>query len=78
MVTALVSLVVAGVIALVVFAVLMALLGLVLGTVFGLLALAVKLVPILLVGWIVVKLVRAGERRSGGRLSASDRQWLDA
>lgn len=78
MITALVSLVVAGVIALVVFAVLMALLGLVLGTVFGLLALAIKLVPILFVGWLVVKLVRSGERRSRGRLSASDRQWLDA
>jgi hypothetical protein len=34
-----------------------------------------KVAPLLLLGWIVVKLVQRGGRRPG--ISASDRRWLD-
>lgn len=56
--------------------------GLVLGVlsaVFGILGslasfLLFNVAPILLVGWVVVKLV---DRKSKGSLSAADRKWLD-
>jgi hypothetical protein len=35
-------------------------------------------VPILLVGWVVVKLVQAGERRRAlPAVSTADQRWLD-
>ncbi|MFL5540040.1 MAG: hypothetical protein ACJ8J0_13700 [Longimicrobiaceae bacterium] len=63
--------------ALVVGVVLLALLGVVLGLVVGLLALAVKVLPIVLIGWVVVKLVQRAERPRG-MLSAADQRWLDS
>ena len=33
-----------------------------------------KVAPIMLVGWVVVKLL---DRRSSGRLSSADRRWLE-
>jgi len=63
--------------ALVVGVVLLALLGMVLGVVLGLLALALKLLPIVLIGWVVVKLVQRAERPRGV-LSAADQRWLDS
>jgi hypothetical protein len=63
--------------ALVVGVVLLALLGVVVGLVVGLLALAVKVLPIVLIGWVVVKLVQRAERPRG-MLSAADQRWLDS
>ena len=36
-----------------------------------------KLAPVVFVGWLVLKLVDRSKGGSGGRLSASDRRWLD-
>jgi len=51
----------------------------VIGTVFGILGslvslLLFKVAPVLIVGWVVLKLL---DRKSGGSLSAADRKWLD-
>ena len=81
MISALVGLLAAGIVGLVVLVVLFAVLGLVLGVVGMAVMLVFKVLPLLLIGWIVVKLVQSGERRSlprGPRLSASDRAWLDS
>jgi hypothetical protein len=81
MLSALVGLFVAGIAAFVVLAVLLAIVGVVFGLAFGLLGLvmtlAFKVLPVLLVGWLVVKLIQRGERPRS-RLSASDRRWLDS
>ncbi|HET7461802.1 MAG TPA: hypothetical protein VFJ82_11170 [Longimicrobium sp.] len=50
-------------------------LGMVFGVGVALLALTIKLLPILLVGWVVVKLVQGGERRRA--ISSADQRWLD-
>lgn len=80
MISALVGIVVAGIAALVAVTVLLAVVSVVFGLAFGILglmiALAVKVLPLLLVGWVVVKLIQRGERPRG-RLSSSDRAWLD-
>jgi hypothetical protein len=80
MLGALISLLVVGIVAFVVLTVLLAIFGVVFGLAFGLLglvlALAFKVVPVLLVGWLVVKLIQRGERPRS-RLSAADRAWLD-
>jgi hypothetical protein len=84
MLTALIGIVVAGIAAVVVLTVLLAIVGVVFGLAFGLLglvfALAFKVLPLMLIGWVVVKLIQrtegSGVRRS--RLSASDRAWLDS
>lgn len=78
MISALVGLLVAGVVGIVLLVMLMAVLGLVLGAVGMMLALAFKLVPLLLIGWVVVKLIQKSERGSyRAAIPASDRQWLD-
>jgi hypothetical protein len=51
----------------------------VVGTVVGLVGglasfLLFKVAPIMLVGWVVLKVL---DRRSGSRLSAADRKWLE-
>ncbi len=51
----------------------------VVGAIFGILGslasfLLFNVAPILLVGWVVVKLI---DRKSKGSLSAADRKWLD-
>ncbi|HEX2076191.1 MAG TPA: hypothetical protein VHG08_00730 [Longimicrobium sp.] len=85
MLSALVGLMVAGIVGLVVLTVLLALVGVFFGLAFGLvgmvLALAFKILPLVLVGWLVVKLIQRVERPglpSGSRIPASDRQWLDS
>jgi predicted membrane channel-forming protein YqfA (hemolysin III family) len=75
MIGALVGVIVAAVVAVVVFALVTALFGVVFGLAIGLMALALKVLPFLLVGWLVVKLVQRVERPRG--LSAADRAWLD-
>jgi hypothetical protein len=83
MLSALIGIVVAGIVGLVVLTVALALIGTLFGLVFGIVglavALAVKVVPLLLVGYVIVKLVQRGERcGSRSRLSAADRAWLDS
>ncbi len=55
--------------------VVMGALGLALGLGVALLALTLKVLPFLLVGWVVVKLVGGGKPRSS--ISAADKRWLD-
>ncbi|HEX5725125.1 MAG TPA: hypothetical protein VFX98_06645 [Longimicrobiaceae bacterium] len=82
MLGALVGLITAGFVGLIVLMVVGMMFGLVFG-IFGFAALlALKVVPLLLCGWLVVKLVRRAERprelpRYGGGLSTADRNWLD-
>lgn len=84
MLSALVGLVVIAIVGFVVLTVLLAIFGVIFGLAFGLLgmaiALAVKVLPLVLVGWLVVKLIQRGERsrRSYPRIPASDRHWLDS
>lgn len=83
MLSALIGLIVVGIVAFVVLTVLLAIFGVVFGLAFGflglLLTLAFKILPVVLVGWLVVKLIQRGERSSArARLSAEDRAWLDS
>jgi hypothetical protein len=83
MLSALVGLVVIAIVGFVVLTVLLAIFGMVFGLAFGLLAmaitLAVKILPLVLVGWLVVKLIQRGERGSSrARIPSSDRKWLDS
>lgn len=65
-----------GLVTLVVAGVALAVLGTVLSLGLGLAAfLLFKVAPILLVGWVVLKVM---ERRRGGSLSPADRRWLDS
>ena len=65
-----------GLVTLVVAGVALAVVGTVLSLGLGLAAfLLFKVAPILLVGWVVLKVM---ERRRGGSLSAADRRWLDS
>lgn len=65
-----------GLVTLVVAGVALAVLGTVLSLGLGLAAfLLFKVAPILLVGWIVLKVM---ERRRGRALSVADRRWLDS
>jgi hypothetical protein len=64
-----------GLITLLVASVVLAVVGAVLGTALGLASfLLFKVGPVLLIGWVVVKLL---QRRRGGRLSEADRRWLE-
>lgn len=64
---ALATLIVAGVV--------LSIVGSVIGLVGSLAAfLLFKVAPVMLVGWVVVKLL---DRRSNGRLSAADQRWLE-
>jgi len=67
---ALVAVVVLGVVAL-------AAVGVVIGVAVALIALAVKAIPFLLVGWLAVKLIQRVERPRR-ILTSSDRAWLDS
>lgn len=82
MLSALVGLVVAAVVGFVVLTVLLAVLGVVFGLAFGVLglmvALAVKVLPLVLIGWVVVKLIQRSERGSRPAIASSDRRWLDS
>lgn len=76
MITTLLTLFAVGLVALVLLGVTVAIVGAILGVVFGVVGfLLFKVLPLLLVGWLVLKLVeRRGTRR---RISAADREWLD-
>lgn len=77
MIGAILGLIGALVVGVVVIGLVLGLLGLVFGVAVGLLALTVKLLPLLLVGWVIVKLVQRSDRRRGA-LSAADQRWLDS
>lgn len=65
-----------GLVTLVVAGVALAVVGTMLSLGLGLAAfLLFKVAPILLVGWVVLKVM---ERKRGGSLSAADRRWLDS
>lgn len=64
-----------GLITLIVAGVVLSIIGAIFSITMGLTAfLLFKVAPILLVGWIVMKVI---ERRRGGSLSAADRRWLE-
>ena len=85
MIGALIGMLVAGFVGLVVIGVVAAVL---IGLTFAALAIAFKVIPLLLVGYLVVKLLGGGghrqrrmchaPRRYRGNLSARDREWLDS
>lgn len=65
-----------GLITLVVAGLVLGLIGTVFSLTFGLATfLLFKVAPILLVGWVVVKLI--DRSKGGGSLSESDRRWLE-
>lgn len=67
-----------GIAGLVVAAVVMALIGIVFSITFGIVGfLLFKVAPILLIGWIVMKLIQR-RRSPHGRISAADQRWLDS
>lgn len=78
MLGALLTLFAFGLVGVVLFAVAMALLGVVFSVVFGVTSFVLfKVAPLLLLGWLIVKLI--GRRGCGSRrLSAADRKWLDS
>ncbi len=77
MLTALLTLFVIGIVGLVAVSIVFALVAAVFGLAFGAVALLFKLLPFLLVGYVVFKLVqRSGSSR--GRLTGSDQRWLDS
>jgi len=64
-----------GLVTLIVAGVVLAIVGTLFSLTMGLATfLLFKVAPILLIGWVVVKLI---ERKSGGSLSAADRRWLE-
>jgi hypothetical protein len=84
MIAGLVALIVAFVAVVVVLAFALAAVGLLIGGVVALVALAFKLAPFLLVGWIALKLGGGGgcrrslPRSPRGRMASADDAWLDS
>lgn len=77
MLGALLTLFVFGIVGLVVISVVMALIGVFFSITFGIVGfLLFKVAPLLLVGWIVLKLVDRSRGRR--RISAADQRWLDS
>jgi hypothetical protein len=65
-----------GLVTILVAGVVLSVVGVVFSLTFGLATfLLFKVAPILLVGWLVVKVVE--KTRGGGRLSDADRRWLE-
>jgi cell division protein FtsW (lipid II flippase) len=64
-----------GLVTLVVAGVVLSVVGAVLSLGIGLaMFLLTKVAPILLVGWVVMKII---DKKTGGELSAADRRWLE-
>jgi hypothetical protein len=77
MLGALLTLFVFGIVGLVVISVVMALLGVFFSITFGILGfLLFKVAPLLLIGWVVLKLVDRSRARR--RISVADQRWLDS
>lgn len=78
MLTALLTMLVLGLAGLLAIGVLFAMLGFVLSMTFGLVGLLLfKVAPLLLIGWVVVKLISRSRRPSPRAISAADQRWLD-
>lgn len=72
----LLTLLVVGLVGIVAVSVIFAILGVILSITFGVVGfLLFKVAPLLLVGWIVLKLVNRAQSRR--RISAADQRWLD-
>ena len=86
MIAGLVALIVAGVAVVLVAALVLAAVGLVIGGMVALVVLAAKAAPLILLGWLAVKLLGGGQHRCGrrplprspGRFSNADEAWLDS
>lgn len=77
MLGSLLTLLIAGLVGVVAIGVVLAIAGTLFSITFGLIGfLLFKVAPILLVGWVVLKLVERG--RNGRRISAADQRWLDS
>lgn len=64
-----------GLVTLVVAGIVLSIVGVVFSLTLGLASfLLFKVAPVLLVGWVVIKLI---DRKRGGDLSAADRRWLE-
>jgi hypothetical protein len=73
----LLTLLIAGFVGLIALAVVLAIVGAILSFTFGIVGfLLFKVAPLLLVGWLVLKLVDRGRGRR--RISAADQRWLDS
>jgi hypothetical protein len=76
MLTALLTLVVMAVAGVIAIGLVMGILGIFLSVTFGLVGfLLFKVAPLLLIGWVVIKIINRGRDR--GRISAADQRWLD-
>jgi predicted lipid-binding transport protein (Tim44 family) len=73
---ALIAIVLAGIALLMVIGVGIAILGALFGLVFAALAAFFKVLPLLIIGWVAVKLIRRFEGRRG-TLRGADAAWLD-
>ncbi|HEX2093024.1 MAG TPA: hypothetical protein VHG28_11505 [Longimicrobiaceae bacterium] len=78
MLSALLTLFVIGILGFVAVTVILALLGVFFGLAFGAVALLFKALPILLIGWVAVKLIRRGESRYRRQITPADQRWLDS
>ena len=77
MLSALLSLFMIGIVGLIVGSVVLAVIGAVFSVAFGLIGvLLFKVAPVLLVGWLALKLVERVRRPRSG-ISAADQKWLD-
>jgi len=79
MIGSLVTFFAVGLITLVVAGVVLSIVGAVLSLGIGLaMFLLTKVAPVLLVGWVVMKVIEKKTGGGGGELSAADRRWLDS
>jgi hypothetical protein len=77
MLGSLLTLLIVGFLGLVAISVVLSIVGALLSVTFGIVGfLLFKLAPVLLVGWVVLKLVERSRGRR--RISASDQRWLDS
>jgi hypothetical protein len=77
MLGSLLTLLIVGFLGLVAISVVLSIVGALLSVTFGIVGfLLFKLAPILLVGWVVLKLVERSRGRR--RISAADQRWLDS
>lgn len=73
----LITLLIAGIAGLIAISIILAIIGALLSVTFGIVGfLLFKLAPILLVGWLVLKLVERSRNRR--QISAADQRWLDS
>jgi hypothetical protein len=77
MLGALLTLFIAGIVGIIAISLIFAVVGILLSVTFGIVGfLLFKIAPLLLVGWLVLKLV--DRSRSHRRISAADQRWLDS